>query len=74
MSYYHLDDAEIAKKLKHLQRLVHEGFITAHHAASLARTYDPELKVCPCCGQWPCDCTIPVPVNMILEAIRRERN
>lgn len=75
MSYYNRFDSDLCGKLRHLNQLVKEEWITPSEALATARALDPQVYVCPKCGALGCgcDCTIQLDPKVIEEAIRNER-
>lgn len=76
MCYYSKTDASIDAKLRHLNQLVHEGWMKPHEAAAIARTFDPAVYTCPKCGalQASCLCTIEIDPAVIEEMINRDNS
>lgn len=77
MSYYNRFDSDLCSKLRHLNQLVKEEWITASEALATARALDPQVYVCPHCGALGatgCDCTIQLDPKVIQEAINHDRN
>lgn len=70
MTYYSKFDHDLDAKLRHLNQAVVEGWLSRHEALAKARTLDPDLSICPVCGEWPCDCTIRFDPRIIQEAIK----
>lgn len=77
MAYYTRWDKTICEKLKHINYLLQEEWITPAEALATARALDPLVWVCDKCGAFGatgCDCTIEIPVEVIEEVIRCEQN